>query len=298
MKLATTIGEVYPFVTSPAEAVLMYKDSGFKYLDYSFYDTLYSGSVYMAESDLLWKKEVEAAALAAESAGFSFVQAHTPAYNPAADCDHQAALRAVIRSLEGCSMLGIRNTVIHSPFCKDYPYPEKMKSYFEVTRTFLEKLLPYAEKYQVTLCVENSCTVNTAGNCFIMTGKEAQEFVSYMDHPNLAAAWDIGHANIQKLDNYQEIADAGKVLRAVHIHDNNALRDDHLAPYCGNIDFDSVVRALKAVGFGGYFCFEAEGFVKYSSKFTAPSPEIKRMTLKILYEIGKKLLETHDCFEN
>ena len=40
MKLATTIGEMYEFTKSPAEAVRSYEGSGFKYLDYSFYNVV------------------------------------------------------------------------------------------------------------------------------------------------------------------------------------------------------------------------------------------------------------------
>ena len=40
MKIATTIGEMYSFVRSPAEAVRAYEGTGFRYLDYSFYTVL------------------------------------------------------------------------------------------------------------------------------------------------------------------------------------------------------------------------------------------------------------------
>ena len=36
MKIATTIGEMFPYVNSPAEAVRAYEGSGFHFLDYSF----------------------------------------------------------------------------------------------------------------------------------------------------------------------------------------------------------------------------------------------------------------------
>ena len=40
MKIATTIGEMYAYTSSVAEAVRQYKDTGFRYLDYSFYNVI------------------------------------------------------------------------------------------------------------------------------------------------------------------------------------------------------------------------------------------------------------------
>lgn len=297
MKLATTIGEVYAFTASPAEAVSMYKDTGFKYLDYSFYSVIRDGSPYMDESDLRWKREVEDAGKMAESLGFTFVQAHTPSYNPEGRCDHERSLRAVVRSMEACGMLGIRNAVIHTAFSAKYPYPEKMDEYCKASRVFLEKFLPYSERFNVTLCVENSCTINTGGNCFFMTGAEARSFVEDMNHPYLGVCWDVGHAAMQGCDMYKELVTLGKHLKTVHIHDNNGRSDEHLAPYCGIIDYNAIVKALLDIEFGGYFCFEADSFYKAKPGLACPSKEVKRLALKLLYETGKDLLEKHGCFE-
>ena len=40
MKIATTIGEMYPFTATPAEAIAAYEGTGFRYLDYSFYEVV------------------------------------------------------------------------------------------------------------------------------------------------------------------------------------------------------------------------------------------------------------------
>ena len=51
MKIATTIGEMYDYVPTPADAIKCYKDSGFKYLDYSFYYSQKGNSPYLLDDD-------------------------------------------------------------------------------------------------------------------------------------------------------------------------------------------------------------------------------------------------------
>lgn len=49
MKLATTIGDFAGYTTSAAEAVAAFQGTGFRHLDYSFYDILYPGSSFLTE---------------------------------------------------------------------------------------------------------------------------------------------------------------------------------------------------------------------------------------------------------
>lgn len=47
-------------------------------------------------------------------------------------------------------------------------------------------------------------------------------------------------------------------LQALHLHDNDQHDDSHAIPFSMKIDFDKVVRALKAVDYQGYFTLEAD----------------------------------------
>ncbi len=40
MKIATTIGEMYLYTENPVKSIESYEGTGFKYLDYSFYDVV------------------------------------------------------------------------------------------------------------------------------------------------------------------------------------------------------------------------------------------------------------------
>jgi hypothetical protein len=65
MKLATTIGDFLPWGVSPAEAVRLYEGTGFRHLDYSFYNVIKTGSPFLADR---WLDAVDAAGREADIA--------------------------------------------------------------------------------------------------------------------------------------------------------------------------------------------------------------------------------------
>ena len=302
MKIATTIGELYNLVSTPAEAVRAYQGTGFKYLDYSFYYAhADKDSPYMLDDDRAWKAEVEAAGAAAEECRFKFVQAHAPGYNPGAGGDYSKCIRAMQRSVEACSMLGIPVTVMHTSFSQEYKYPVDRDGYFEYNRKFVDDVLKAAEKFNVTLCIENTSNGNANGCYFPRTGAEMNDFITYMNHPLLGACWDTGHAAMdQKFDQYSELKELGSNLKAVHVHDNGIHSDQHLAPYCGKLQLDSIVKGLLDIDYKGSFTFEADAFLCHCNgdgPLRQLPLEIRQAGLSLLYKIGKFALESYHAFE-
>ena len=301
MKIATTIGEMYPYAASPAEAVKLYKGTGFRYLDYSFYYDHLENSPFMEESDLSWRKQVEETALAAEEGNFKFVQAHAPGYNPLKGRDHERSLRAMCRTVEACGRIGIPVTVLHTSYGREHLYPVDKEPYFEYNRKFLTPILESAEKYNVTVCIENTSSKNMGDCYFPRTPEDMNDLVSFMGHPLLKCCWDTGHAVMEgKFDQREEFRKLGENLKAVHIHDNNALSDQHLAPYCGRLEVDSVVEGLLDISFKGVFTFEVEAFLNRcngSGPAKRPSLEMRLDAIALLYKTGKFILDSYGIFE-
>lgn len=310
MKLATTIGEFNAYTSTPAECVRLYEGTGFRHLDYSFYNVIYPGSVFLGEH---WMDEVKAAGKAAEQLGFDFVQAHSPNYNsedPRAN--HEAGLLATIRSIEACDYLGIRNLVIHTGMSDQMRYPADRDAYFEASKRFLEPLIPHIEKHRVNLLIENSAEENTQGKYFFMTPEEMTDFVRYFDHPQLHVCWDTGHANMRGSNPYQDIVRLGSELRALHVQDNFGTFDEHFAPFLGTLNLDALMQGLLEIKYSGYFTFEANNFLAAAhgwphprrefpltspARLASPSPALKQKAVCLLYEIGKYILEQYHCFE-
>ena len=44
-----------------------------------------------------------------------------------------------------------------------------------------------------------------------------------------------------------------------HLHDNHGLRDEHLLPFEGNIDWMRVLEALQGNGYAGVYLLELKG---------------------------------------
>lgn len=310
MRLATTIGEFYKYVKTPAEAVQQYEGIGFRCLDYNFYNTNAPGSSFLEEG---WMKEVCDAGEAAAKLGFTFVQAHSPNYNPLdPDADHEAGMKATLRSIEACGYLGIPTLVVHSGMRPGLTYPEGREGFFRENTEYYRKLMPAAEKYGVNILIENSAEENMGGKYFLMTGQEMADFAAQFDHPLLNCCWDIGHANMRGSDQYQDILAMGTKLKAVHIQDNFGTYDEHIAPFIGTVDMDAVVQGLLAVNYQGYFTFESDNILGYRNgwpharrrspsiidrRLESPSLELRRDAARMLYSIGRYILTQYNCFE-
>ena len=298
MQIATTIGEVYAYVQSPAEAVRLYEGTGFTHLDFSFYRFLAPGHPFLSDS---WEKLVYDAGNAAAALGFDFVQAHAPDYNPKdKTADHEAGMLAARRSIEACGMLGIPNLVIHTGITDRYMYPDGRDGFFEESRDFLLALTPELERRNVRLCVENSSNGNTQGRFALMTAQDMNDLIAFTGHPLIGACWDTGHGNMRGADIHEELMTLGKNLTAIHVHDNDGVRDQHLALFLGTLDVDGLMTGLRDVGYTGYFTFEADSFMRSrwqpgreGKPLGRPPLEVKRAALRFLYETGRSCLDAY-----
>lgn len=304
MKIATTIGEMYAYTSSVAEAVRQYQDTGFRYLDYSFYDVITKTNHPFMSND--WKSGVLEAQEAADELGFKFVQAHAPS------CEiigpgNEIGLEATKRSVEACGMLGIKNLVVHSAFSPQYKYPNDKIEYFKANEPFFKACLPLMEKYDVSILFENTTIKHCTDNCYFpIMGKDLNDFVEFMAHPLYGAVWDVGHAHMDGIDHYTEIMTMGKNLKAIHVHDNDGKKDLHTAPLLGTLNYDSLMRGLIELGYDGYFTLEAGDFFKYmrssrlndpDGRLIHPTLEIKREAIKLLYFITKTMLTEYGVYE-
>ena len=310
MKLASTTGEFHGYARTPADAVRFYEGTGFRHLDYNFYNVIYPESPFLVDR---WLDEVEEAGREAERLGFDFIQAHSPNYNPFdPKADHEAGMLATIRSIEACGRLGIPNIVVHPGMTTELTYPAGRDGYFSRNRDFYRSLFPAMEKWNVNVLIENSAEANMGTRYFFMTGQEMRDFADYVDHPLLHCNWDIGHANMRGTDQREDILAMGGHLRGLHIQDNFGACDEHIAPFMGTTDMDAVMQGLLEVGYKGYFTFETENMLLSYGRWphkrrqapsvterrlAVPPLDLRRKAAAFLYEIGRSILSAYDCYE-
>lgn len=69
-----------------------------------------------------------------------------------------------------------------------------------------------------------------------------------------------------KKEKQHSVIAIGSRLKALHIHDNDQLHDSHQIPFSMKIDFVPIVKALKEIGYDGYFTLEASSYLENFSR--------------------------------
>lgn len=303
MKLATTTGDFAVFNITDKERIKYLADAGFRYIDFNFYDNVDETSEFYKDS---WKQHTYDLRDYAEKLGVKFVQAHAPNFNPLVPGKNwDAVVQITKNTIEACEILGIKNNVIHTGWDGHMSTEE----YYRRNLEFFQLLFPVMEKTGVSMLIENTTKVNMTINRYFVSGKDMSDFIEYANHPLIGACWDTGHANCEG-NQYYEIMDLGKNLKALHVNDNRGERDEHLMPYCGTTNFDEIINALIDVKYDGYFTFECCSTLrpsKYwlgnrrefarSNKLIEPTIELARKCEELLYMTGKYMLESYGIFE-
>ena len=293
MKIATTIGDVVKYTDGNyVEAITLMGKTPFRYLDFSFYDMTGKNDHPLMQDN--WREIMEAVKQRGDELGMEFVQAHLPDCR-IGDDRRDLAIATCTRALECCGILGIKNAVIHSSYGEGgFCYPADQQGYMEANKPFFDALIPTMERCNVNVLLENSCTANMGSNYFPITGKDLNEMVAYLNHPNFGAAWDVGHSHIQGVNQRDEMVTLGTNLKAVHLHDNNGRRDTHQRPFHGNADWDSILRGMIDSGFEGCFTFEADGDLPYLPTEAEPVKDLRKQqklqAISQLHATGKALL--------
>ncbi len=300
MKLATTTVDFAGYTRSQAESVKYIAKAGFRYIDYSFQTDFEDRSgIYESESDGYCKKLRDQT----ESDGLRFVQAHSPLGKPLLENDDgKAFVEDTVRCVRACSLLGIDKLVVHSGYLPDISKEEC----FERNRRFFNVILAEAEKYGVYILVENFNKMHVENVYWIDNAPDLLALIKYVDHPLFHAVWDTGHANMQEMPQDEALRLLGKYVKALHVQDNNGKKDQHVAPFFGTLNVDSLMKGLKDVGYNGYFTFEANRFFLPGSK-RRPFEQDGRLLdaplglrikgEELLYNIGKTILSSYGCFE-
>lgn len=189
------------------------------------------------------------------------------------------------RAIECTAEAGGKICIIH---------PDNNKGAEENAQMYFE-LLPFAKECGVKIATENMWRWDEAkGHSVFAACATPESFCAHLDAVDddyFVACLDIGHAEMKGSDTtaVEMVRALGKRLEALHIHDNDKLRDSHQIPFSMNINFGEVVGALKEIGYSGYFTLEAD---QYLSKYTT---ENVFCGVKKLAESAKKL---SDMFEN
>lgn len=265
-----------------AEAVKILCEAGFDALDYSMFRFTYPDNPLDRDG---FKEHVRSLRDAADRYGVTFNQSHAPFPSCIEGNDdyNRITLGRIVRALEASSILGVRIMVVHPSYYSD---TSSMK---ERNLDFYRRLQPYCEEYNVKVALENMWGRDAVTRKIIpnvcSTGETFADYLDGLDSRFFTACLDLGHSGLVGSDAASMIRALGHDrLKALHVHDNDFINDTHTAPFYGMMDWDSIIGALRDIGYDGDFTFEADNFYQ-----RVPAPLLPQAA-GYLQQIGRYFL--------
>jgi D-psicose/D-tagatose/L-ribulose 3-epimerase len=124
----------------------------------------------------------------------------------------------------------------------------------EAEREAAAEIHHQAARYAQGKCVLAIEYLNRFECYFLTTMADAAAYVKRVNHPNFGTMYDTFHANIEEKDPVGVIRKYAKVIRHVHISEN-----DRGTPGRGHVPWRETFKALKAIKYDGWLTIEAFG---------------------------------------
>jgi sugar phosphate isomerase/epimerase len=113
----------------------------------------------------------------------------------------------------------------------------------------MELLLEKTQKDNFIFCMENA-PYKPEHDQRYPTVKEIASFVQSFGSNKMFITYDLNHANLNE-DPVKACFDCQNLIKHIHISDNHNLREEHLIPGTGLIDFNAIFSALVKCGYQG-----------------------------------------------
>lgn len=242
---------------------------------------------YTAEHDKAFYEEL---GHYARAHGVAICQAHA-AYPPSfLDDEEKTAKRflEIVQGMENAAALGAPMIVVHPCTHLDCTAEGNFEPMYEYNLNFYRRLIPYAEKFGIKIAIEN------LRRAAVTNKPEALcRLYDELNHPAFTICLDVGHCHLHGVDPAEAIRMLGDRLvhGCLHIHDNMGMADEHTLPYYGNIEWESVMKALAEIGYKGNFNYEASGFIK-----DVPT-DLRPEGLAFMAKVGHYLIDRFEYYK-
>lgn len=245
MKLS--VWSSYYFDLSPEDALREFKAHGYNFCELSFEHS----QVIMERGDVK-EKGAEFKKIASELE-MEILQGHLSYEAKLCMPEGKEFLK---KQIDLFKAIGVKNAVLH---CDSLSWKEdsslSIEQKIEENCKALAELLDYIKDTDMVICLENLISTD-----FVNSIDGLMYFIERFSSKNLGICLDTGHLNLRDKKQAEFIRKAGKHIKALHLADNEGQRDQHLMPYgCGNVDFVTVIREMKALGYEGLYNLEIPG---------------------------------------
>lgn len=151
---------------------------------------------------------------------------------------------------------------------------DKKEAVIQKAIPLLNTLSRFAKDYGVHILVEPLNRYNTP---FCSSAKDAFVIANKVNHDNFGLLLDTFHMNIEEDSLEDTILKSRKLLRHMHLADNN-----RKMPGYAHINFQSIMRSLFGIGYNGYASFEPNVNDKEYENFTKRGLEFIKSLEKIV----------------
>ena len=117
----------------------------------------------------------------------------------------------------------------------------------------LKEIVDYADSLNIKVAFENTKI------------KGYLEYVlDNIKNDNVGLCYDSGHCHAHFKDDFDFNKFKNRIF-AIHLHDNDGTKDQHLLPFDGTIDWDYVINELKDNNYEGHTTLEIHYFHDYTN---------------------------------
>lgn len=248
----------------PEEMIKIFAEMGFQYCELSYE---HADMLIQRKGDL--KNIGEAFGRYAREQGIQLLQGHLPLRLKI--CQNTGDLEIMKQYLMLFDAIGVKYCVLHCDKFLEVPGLSK-DEIFKRNLQALKELEKFILNTELVICLENL-------NIYPITAEELMKLLEELDEEHFGICLDTGHLYMNQGDLLEFVKRAGRKILALHIADNEGKRDQHMMPYGkGGIDFISVFRELKRIGYDGLYNLEIPGEVH------APF-EVKLLKLEYIHKM-------------
>lgn len=280
-----------PYMVSPENSIAVLAAAGFKHIDVNLCGLSRVGKPVAPMTQDDWMESAKRWRKLGDELGVKFTQTHAyfsvdgpvaPGGVPGGEMGEELMRRSVIAA----EILGAEYMVTH-PFSIIEDGKVLFEASYEANMEYFTRWHKFWHEHGVGMAIENMNTYkNSPTPSPFSSADQMIRLVDDLNQPDIGICLDTGHAFLSGHDPAEFIRKVGSRLRATHIADNHGEKDDHIAPFQGEIDWFEVMKALKEIDYKYDFAFEIQSL---TSRFPVA---VQHDLIKFTYSLGRYLVDS------
>ena len=172
--------------------------------------------------------------------------------------DRVKSVREIEKTIMTAFWLNAETVIVHPG--GNYENKNDLLKKIETSIKSLQEIVEFSKKWGIKIALENRLPGILGDNI-----TDLKTILEKIPSNQLGICLDTGHYHINKCLNEQSGVDFGEEFHVlgkdvihIHIHDNDGVRDQHLLPGDGKIDWNSFFKFIKKINYNGKLIIETK----------------------------------------